>query len=228
MKKERRPIVISRVQPAVDDGRYPVKREAGDRLTVTADIFKEGHDILAAAILYRSQDAPEWQEAPLRFVDNDGWAGSILLESNTRYWFTIEAWTDRFASWVDDVTRRAQGGQTDLTSELLEGARLVTQARARAAGADADLLDSVLARVADAQQARLDALLQPAVREAVCRLQERLDATRYDRELEVVVDRVRARVGGARRAAPPGCPRFGPERYRARLHRPPRPSPAPG
>src|SRR5262249_56024673 len=64
-KKERRPIVISRVQPAVDDGRYPVKREAGDRLTVTADIFKEGHDILAAAILYRSQDAPECQYSPL-------------------------------------------------------------------------------------------------------------------------------------------------------------------
>src|SRR5262249_45376833 len=161
---------------------YPVKREAGDRLTVTADIFKEGHDILAAAIQYRSQDAPEWQESPLRLVDNDGWAGSILLESNTRYWFTIEASTGPFASWVDDGTRRAQGGQAVLTSELWEGARLVTQARARAAGADADLLESVLARVGttDAQEARLDAFLQPAVREAVCRLQERVDATRYD------------------------------------------------
>jgi len=195
MKKERRPIVISRVLPAVDDGRHPVKREAGDDLTVTADIFKEGHDTLAAVILHRSQDKPEWREAPLHFRDNDGWVGSISLEANTRYWFTIEAWTDRFASWVDDVTRRAEGGQADLTSELLEGARHVSQARARAAGADAHLLDDVLARVgtADSQKAHLDALLQPAVREAVCRLQERLDATRYDRELEIVVDRPRAR-----------------------------------
>src|SRR5262249_56857323 len=83
-KKERLPIVISGGRPAVDDGRYPVKREAGDRLTVTADIFKEGHDILAAAILYRSQDAPEWQEAPRRLVDNDGGARSLLLRSTTR------------------------------------------------------------------------------------------------------------------------------------------------
>src|SRR5262249_56794567 len=74
MKKERRPIVISHVLPAVDDGRYPVKREVGDRLMVTVDIFKEGHDLLAAAIRYRAQDQPHWQGAPLRLVDNDGWA----------------------------------------------------------------------------------------------------------------------------------------------------------
>jgi starch synthase (maltosyl-transferring) len=195
MKKERRPIVISRVFPTVDDGRYPVKREAGDRLVVTADIFKEGHDMLAAQILHRSQDRLEWREAPLRLLDNDGWIGSFPLEANTRYWFTIEAWTDRFGSWADDVTRRAEGGQADLTSELLEGARHVDQARARATGEDAALLEGALARAGatESQRARLDALLQPAVREAVCRLQERLDATRYDRELEVVVDRLRAR-----------------------------------
>ena len=195
MKTERRPIVITRVRPTVDDGRYPVKREVGDCLTVTADIFKEGHDALAAVILYRSQDEPDWREAPLRFVDNDGWAGSFLLEANTRYRFTIEAWTDRFGSWVDDIARRAEGGQADLTSELLEGARLISQARAMAAGADAALIDGALARgdAADSQEARLSALLQPALLEAVRRLQERRDATRFDRELEVVVDRPRAR-----------------------------------
>ena len=120
MKKGQRPIVIGQVRPAVDDGRYPVKREVGDCLTVTADIFKEGHDMLAAVILYRRQDEPDWREAPLRLADNDGWVGSFPLEANTRYSFTIEAWTERFGSWADDVSRRAEGGQADLTSELLE------------------------------------------------------------------------------------------------------------
>ena len=108
MKKGQRPIVISQVRPSLDDGRYPVKREVGDCLTVTADIFKEGHDTLAAVILYRPQDEPDWREVPLRLVDNDGWVGSFSLEANTRYRFTIEAWTDRFGSWVDDVKRRAE------------------------------------------------------------------------------------------------------------------------
>jgi len=195
MKKERRPIVISRVRPSVDAGRYPVKREVGDCLTVTANIFKEGHDTLSAVILYRAHDKPEWREAPLRLVDNDEWVGSFLLEANARYRFTIEAWTDRFGSWADDVARRAEGGQADLSSELLEGGRLIRHARGRAVGADAALLDGALARAhaEDSQKARLDALLQPAVLEAVRRLQERRDATRFDRELEVVVDRPRAR-----------------------------------
>ena len=195
MTKGQRPIVISQVRPSVDDGRYPVKREVGDCLTVTANIFKEGHDTLAAVILYRSQDEPDWREVPLRLVDNDGWVGAFSLEANTRYRFTIEAWTDRFGSWADDVRRRAEGGQADLTSELLEGARLVTQTRARAAGTDATLLDGTVARgaAADSQEARLGILLQPALREVVSRLQLRGDATRFDRELEVVVDRPRAR-----------------------------------
>src|SRR6185503_3672141 len=54
MSKIRRPIVIEHVRPAVDDGRYPVKRVAGATLTVTADIFKEGHDLLAASIRFRA------------------------------------------------------------------------------------------------------------------------------------------------------------------------------
>src|SRR5512132_1185378 len=195
MKKERRPLVISQVRPTVDDGRYPVKREVGDSLTVTADIFKEGHDRLAAAILYRRQDEPDWREAPLRLADNDGWVGSFTVDANTRYWFTIEAWTDRFGSWADDVTRRVEGGQADLTSELLEGARLLTQTRVLATGTDATLLDDASARegAESSQEARLGILLQPALREVVSRLQLRRDATRFDRELEVVVDRPRAR-----------------------------------
>ena len=77
MKPERHPVVIEHVRPAVDDGRHPVKRVVGDVLTVTADIFKEGHDQLAARVRYRGHDAAEWREAPMRLVDNDGWAGQV-------------------------------------------------------------------------------------------------------------------------------------------------------
>src|SRR5690606_7271246 len=60
-----RRIVIERVQPELDCGRYAIKREVGDTVEVTADIFKEGHDVIAAAILYRPEDEQEWQEAPM-------------------------------------------------------------------------------------------------------------------------------------------------------------------
>jgi len=195
MKKERRPIVITHVGPALEDGRYPVKREVGDRLVVTADIFKEGHAVLGAAIAFRAQDESAWRESPMRLVDNDGWAGDFPLESNTRYQFTIEAWTDVFASWADETTRRRAGSQPDLTSEILEGVELVHRSRASATGPDAAVLDDALARLESSgdQAAKLDVLLAPAVREVVSRRQERRDTTRFDRELEVVVDRPRAR-----------------------------------
>ena len=96
VKKQRiRPILIERVQPAVDDGRYPCKREVGDRLEVSADIFKEGHDLLDAVILYRARDESHWLQAPMRPTGNDRWAAETPLERNTRYAFTIEAWTPR-------------------------------------------------------------------------------------------------------------------------------------
>ena len=66
MTRIRRPIVIEHVRPAVDDGRYPVKRVIGDLLTVTADIFKEGHDLLAASIRFRAAGEADWRAAPAR------------------------------------------------------------------------------------------------------------------------------------------------------------------
>ena len=194
MKPERRPIVIEHVRPAVDDGRYPAKRVVGDTLAVSADIFKEGHDLLAARVCYRRRDESGWHEAPLRLVDNDGWGGAFRLEANARYLYTVEAWTDTFGSWGEEMRRRIKGGQADLTSELLEGAEMVRRARATVSGADQAALARALERVAGAssQDARLDALLDGDLRQLMARVAPRPDLTRYDRELEVVVDRPEA------------------------------------
>jgi starch synthase (maltosyl-transferring) len=191
MKPPRRPIVIEHVRPAVDDGRHPVKRVVGETLTVSADIFKEGHDRLAARICYRARDEAAWREAPLSPVDNDGWTGEFPLEANTRYRYTVEAWTDTWGSWVEEMRRRIAGGQADLSSELLEGAEMLRHARAGARGADAAALGRALERLgADASRdARLDVVLDADLRQLMARAQPRPDLTRYDRELEVVVDR---------------------------------------
>ncbi len=193
MKPERRPIVIEHVRPAVDDGRYPAKRVVGDVLAVSADIFKEGHDLLAARICYRTHDESAWREAPLQPVDNDGWGGVFRLEANTRYRYTVEAWTDTFGSWVQEMRRRIAGGQSDLASELLEGAAMVRRAQAFA-GPDGAALGRALEWLAGAppQDTRLDVLLDADLRQVMARVAPRPDLTRHDRELEVVVDRPEA------------------------------------
>src|SRR5262249_10234956 len=140
MNRSRRPILIEHIRPLVEDGRYPVKREVGDRVDITADIVKEGHDVLAAVIRYRAADEADWREGPPGVVDNDGWAGSFLLARCARYVYTIEAWTDVFGSWAEEMARRIEGGQIDLTSELLEGQALVQRAEPRARPHDAAVL----------------------------------------------------------------------------------------
>ena len=104
----RRTVVIESVAPAVDGGRYAVKREVGDRMEVSADIFREGHEVLAAFVRYRPERETAWREAPMQLVDNDRWAGEIAFDAIGRWVFAIEALTDAFRSWLADLTKRLE------------------------------------------------------------------------------------------------------------------------
>jgi starch synthase (maltosyl-transferring) len=118
-------IQIQRVTPEIDCGRYPVKRTEGDRIDVSAVIFRDGHELLGAAIRYKPAGATRWQEAPLTALGNDAWAGSFPVDRAGTWCYRIEAWVDRVASFQDELRRKLDGGQTDLAGELAEGAVLL-------------------------------------------------------------------------------------------------------
>jgi starch synthase (maltosyl-transferring) len=189
-------IVIERVQPEIDGGRWPVKREVGDRLDVTADIFKEGHDVLTAVLRYRRVKDSEWQEAAMAHVNNDRWAGHFDLHENTRYLYTIGAFTNTFESWRQEATKKSEAGER-IDSELLEGRALVERAATRAGEQDKGRLEEFLNRwrPSDAQEIQLSVALNEELSQLVERYQERHAWTQYEQELELVVDRVRARYG---------------------------------
>jgi starch synthase (maltosyl-transferring) len=190
----RRTVVIESLTPAVDCGRYPVKREVGGILEVEADIFKDGHDVLVAYLKYRRPGERAWRETPMRHVDNDRWAGAFTLEVLGRYHYTIEALAEPFRSWLADLEKRHEGGQ-DLASALGEGVALIRAAAERATGDDrralsryADRIEQAVTpaeTVALAGEAELGALMARHI--------DRMEATWAERELEVVVDRERAR-----------------------------------
>ncbi|HZG35440.1 MAG TPA: maltotransferase domain-containing protein, partial [Gaiellaceae bacterium] len=117
-------IQIQHVQPQVDCGRYAYKRTLGDRVDVSADIFKDGHDILRAVVRYRRAAARKWQEAPLRPLGNDRWAGSFDVTELGRWQFTLEAWVDRYATLLDELDRKLAAEQVDLTGEISEAEAL--------------------------------------------------------------------------------------------------------
>ncbi len=191
MRENFEPVVIENLYPQLDCGRYPIKREVGDSLEIRADIFKDGHDKLAAVVKYRVKGEPEWSEAPMRHFDNDRWIAEFPLTENARYEYTIEAWHDEFASWRDEVAKKVEAGQK-VELEIAEG-RGIVEAAAKRSGDPA--LKTVLMQLDDASYAeRLALLRSDDVKNLMARCSDRSSSTVYPAR-EVFVDRVPARFG---------------------------------
>ncbi|MBI5210610.1 MAG: alpha-1,4-glucan--maltose-1-phosphate maltosyltransferase [Elusimicrobia bacterium] len=141
------PIVIERVSPALDGGLYPVKRLAGSRCEVEATVFRDGHAVLIAVVRWRRAGRKGWSSAPLAPANPglDLWRGSFPLDEPGRYRFLIEAWTDRYGSWLADLRKRVEGGQPDVRSEALEGMELLREGLGKAAGVHRTVVETALA-----------------------------------------------------------------------------------
>ncbi len=126
-------MVIENVHPLVDGGRYAVKRVVGQTMRVTADVFKDGHDIITVVLKWRRVGSRGWRETPMQDEGNDAWAAVFPLAELGDYEFTVEAWPDAYASWREEISKKYAGGQEDLASEAMEGAMLL-RAGARRAG----------------------------------------------------------------------------------------------
>jgi starch synthase (maltosyl-transferring) len=188
--------VIEAVTPSVDGGRYPVKRVVGDQCVVEADVFRDGHQVIRAAVRFRRSGDPDWAEAPMVPIGNDRWRGEFELAENTRYVFTVIAWTDLFASWLADFRRRVETNH-DAEGELLEGIRLMRTMRRRAAAADRQVIDDALKRLGRQVELKtaLDIVSEPRICEIAEQVGSRFDLVAYAPELHVFADRPRAVFG---------------------------------
>ena len=99
-------VVIENLEPQIEGGRYPIKRIPGEEVTISADIFKEGHDVVLAVLKLRSVGEKKWREAPMSFVGNDRWQGSFPAGSVGFTEYTIEAWGDAFGSWIEEIQKK--------------------------------------------------------------------------------------------------------------------------
>jgi len=118
-------IQIENVWPMLDCGRYAVKRTLGGQVEVWADIFRDGHEILKAAVKYRPAGTRAWLQTPMQHHAADRWRGVFEPTQLGRWHFVVEAWVDRAASWRHELERKVEAGQEDLSSELSEGALLL-------------------------------------------------------------------------------------------------------
>ncbi len=186
-------IVIETLYPEVDCGRNAVKRILGDSFEVWVDIFRDGHDVLGAALLHRAPGRTQWSRLPMRHHDNDRWVGRIELDDIGLHSYSVEAWTDIFESFRREFSAKREAG-FELTNEIGEGRALVEAAMDRADGEDRSAMHGFLKnfdRLSVSERAVQ--LLAEELRPLMARQASRGDLSRYARDLELVVDRPAAR-----------------------------------
>ena len=188
--------VIENLQPLVDGGRYMVKRTVSDDLAVEADIFKDGHDLVAAALKWRKLGETHWHETPMTHVDNDRWRGVCTLYENAVYEYTVEAWTDTFRGWQHEFAAKFEAAVPNLSSETLEGAALLDAAAERTANfSDADRLRELANAMKAGAPAEVNHLAHSGELEVLmATYPDRHGATQYAPAPRVVVDRKEART----------------------------------
>ena len=187
--------VIENLQPLVEGGRYPIKRVVGEDVMVEADIFKDGHDIVAAALKWRVAGEPRWHETAMTHLGNDRWRGVCSLYEIATYEYTVEAWTDVFGGWRDEFGTKFEAGIPNLTSEKLEGAELLIAAAKRARGlADSRRLREFAQQIRIGDSAEVNRIAHSSELAVLMATHApRTGATQYVPPPRVIVDRVEAR-----------------------------------
>jgi starch synthase (maltosyl-transferring) len=201
--------VISGVSPEIDGGKFAIKRTVGETVVVSADIFADGHDELSAVLLFRQAGEMKWTETPLTPMVNDRWRGEFKVTRMGTAFYSLEAWVDHFKSWRHDTQKKLKVEQ-DVSVELLAGAQLIKAAATRAEAADAaqlnDWAQQISADGSEPLATKAQLALGDEVAGVVAQHPDRRHATRYERELRVVVDPVLARTGAWYEIFPRSCP----------------------
>ncbi len=125
-------IPIERVTPVVDCGRHPAKAVVGERVSIGATVYREGHDALGCNVVWRTpggvrQPFTRLSELP---EERDRWAAQIEPDLMGRWTFAVEAWSDPYRTWHHAVTAKIDAGQgpEDLANDLAEGAETLIRA----------------------------------------------------------------------------------------------------
>jgi starch synthase (maltosyl-transferring) len=203
-------VVVEGVSPQVDCGAFAVKRIAGDSVTVEAEIFTDGHDVVAGELLYKHEREDVWQRSPMQAIGNDRWRGDFLAAKIGKYYYTVEGWIDRFATWRNGMLKRIDTGadsNRDIRTEYLIGARLVEDAAAQATPQDAAILWNWVRVMRDDYEpdSARELIVADEMIAVTARYPDRRFVRRFDKELCLVVDREKARFSTWYEIFPRSC-----------------------
>ncbi|MFJ4569989.1 alpha-1,4-glucan--maltose-1-phosphate maltosyltransferase [Streptomyces sp. NPDC088846] len=192
-------IPVLDVRPLVDCGRRPAKAVAGETFQITATVFREGHDAVAAQVVLRDPNGRPGPWTAMRELapGTDRWGADVTPSAEGRWTYTVEAWSDPVTTWQQHAGVKIPAG-IDTALVLAEGAELYERAAAGVPKRDGReaVLDAAdaLRDTSCPAAARLAAALAPEALAALARhpLRELVTASP---PLPLLVERRRALFG---------------------------------
>ncbi|MFJ8201128.1 maltotransferase domain-containing protein, partial [Streptomyces sp. NPDC096152] len=168
-------IPVLDVRPVVQCGRRPAKAVTGESFEISATVFREGHDAVAANVVLRDPEGRAGPWTPMRELapGTDRWGATVTAGEPGRWTYTVEAWGDPVTTWRHHAQIKIPAGQ-DTELVLEEGARLYERAAAGIPEEDGrrDALVAAVGALRDESlpaSSRLSAGLTPEVDAALAR-----------------------------------------------------------
>ena len=160
-------VAIEHVTPCIDGGAFAIKRVIGQSITVEADVFTDGHDVVAAELLWKAADEKDWTRVRCEALGNDRWKAAFSPKRIGRHLFTIEGWRDDYASLCHEIEVKHKAG-VGIALELTEARHYLEQVLAQAAAESAAALRAAIKVLeADDVEAAVHALTAPETTAAV-------------------------------------------------------------
>jgi len=172
-------VIVENIAPRVTGGPFPAKRIAGQTVTVEADAYTDGHDVLAVELLWKAADEEEWRRTPMTSLGNARWQASFTPFRIGRYHYTVEAWLDEYATLCRAIRLKQEAG-VDISVELAEVGQALEAAIARKSCARTALADMLSILQRGDVAASVQALTSPETRKIVSEAGERHFTARQD------------------------------------------------
>ena len=144
-------IIIENVSPQLDGGVFFIKRIVGQKVIVTANVFSDGHDVVACSVKFKHEADKKWQEVRMTETGNDEWRAEFKVEKQGFYSYLVEGWVDYALNWQHGTQRKIEDNQ-HVKSELLEGAEYCQAILKEVSATEKTYLTSAIKAFQDAKQ----------------------------------------------------------------------------
>ncbi|MFD0861638.1 alpha-1,4-glucan--maltose-1-phosphate maltosyltransferase [Sungkyunkwania multivorans] len=191
--QDQKRVVIESITPQLNCGVHFIKRVVGETVNITANVFSDGHDVVACSILFKHENAKKWNEVRMTPIGNDKWGATFVVEKQGYYTYKVKGWVDDALNWQHGIGRKIEDGQY-VISELLEGIEYIKAITKKVSKKEKEYLQQLISWFADEhdyekaiKEARSDKLHHIFIK------YPKKFLANESKELKIYVDRVKAR-----------------------------------